>query len=173
MKYFMPIILLLMLMGCDDGLNTLAKKPGLADLLPDQANVEINLGPSMLSLLGSMTEENKQISTIVQNLNMISVKVYDLDDIEDLKVDELKSRLEQISKWLKSQSYHSLASIKEDDSIVFIMALMQDKKMRGIEVYALQDEDELVILNIEGELLLKDLGDLMEHFDVDIDHLKL
>ncbi|WP_395377788.1 DUF4252 domain-containing protein [Marinicella sp. W31] len=174
MKYLLPLILLLLLFGCDrNEIPTPPKPPELDTVLPQEPNVEVNLGPAMLNLLGSMTEEDQQISNIVQGLSRISVKVYDLDDHEDLDLDALKNALDQQAKWLKSQSYQPLASLREDDSVVYIMGLMSDNSMKGIQVYSLDDDDELILINIDGELLLNDLSKLMEHFDVNIKDLDL
>ena len=174
MKYLLPLMLLLMLLGCDQvELAAPEKPPALDTVLPEEPNVEVNLGPAMLNLLGSMTEEDQQISNIVQGLSRISVKVYDLEEHKDLDLNKLKKVLDQQAKWLKSQSYQPLASIREEDSVVYIMGLMSDKSMKGIQVYSLDDDDELILINIDGELLLNDLSKLMEHFDVNIKDLDL
>jgi len=173
MKYLLSLILLLLLVGCDQTQMVVEKPPELDTVLPSEPNVEVNLGPAMLNLLGSMTEEDQQISNIVQGLSRISVKVYDLDDHQDLDLDQLKGMLDQQAKWLKSQSYQPLASEREEDSVVYIMAHMSEKTMQGIQVYSLVDDDELVLINIVGKLLMNDLSKLMEHFDVNLKELDL
>ena len=176
MKYFLLLTLLLLLSACDQTDNVVVPEPpALETVLPEEPNVEVNLGPAMLNLLGSMTEteENLQISNIMQGLSRVSVKVYDLDDHEDLDLDNLKSLLDQQAKWLKSQSYQPLASVRESDSVVYIMAQMSENTMQGIQVYSLDDDDELILINIDGKLLLNDLSKLMEHFDVNLKDLEV
>lgn len=53
------------------------------------------------------------------------------------------------------------------------MAQMSEKTMQGIQVYSLVDDDELVLINIDGKLLMNDLSKLMEHFDVNLKELDL
>ncbi|MCF6300072.1 MAG: DUF4252 domain-containing protein [Proteobacteria bacterium] len=138
-----------------------------------QPSVEVNLGPAMLGLLTNMTSEEKNVSSILKGLTQISVRVYDLEKDYKGDIAELKTWLNQAAKNLKNQGLEQLAIIREDDSLVYIMAQMQADKMQGLSVFALDDNEELVLVSIGGELMLKDLGDLMKRFNVDLSDLKI
>ncbi|WP_223788125.1 DUF4252 domain-containing protein [Marinicella meishanensis] len=139
-----------------------------------EPSVEINLGAAMLGLLSGMTSEEKQVSDIMKNLTEISVRVYNLDDGEfkgDMQ--QIKSFINNTAGAMKSLGMQQLAAIREEDSTVYIMAEMGDDAMRGLSVMALDDESELVVIKIGGQIMLKDLAGLMSRFDVDIGDLDL
>ena len=146
----------------------------LQSLMQVEPSVEINLGPAMLGLLSGMTSEEKQVSEVMKNLTEISVRVYHLDD-GDFKGDigQIKSFINDTAGEMKALGMEQLAAIREDDSTVFIMAEMGGDTMQGLSVMSLDDDSELVVIKIGGQIMLKDLAGLMGRFDVDLDDLDI
>lgn len=143
-------------------------------LLNTEPSVEINLGTAMLGLLSGMTSEEKHVSDIMKNLTEISVRVYDLDD-EDFKGDlsQIKTFINDMAGEMKSMGMEQLAAIREDDSTVYIMAEMGNDSMKGLSVMSLDDDSELVVIKIGGQIMLKDLAGLMGRFDVDLNDMDI
>ena len=146
----------------------------LQSLIKTEPSVEINLGPAMLGLLSGMTSEEKQVSDVMKNLTEISVRVYHLDD-SDFKgdVEQIKTFINTTAAEMKALGMEQLATIREEDSTVYIMAEMGGDSMRGLSVMSLDDDSELVVIKIGGQILLKDLAGLMGRFDVDLDDIDL
>jgi len=146
----------------------------LQSIVGVEPSVEINLSAAMLGLLSSVTSEEKQVSDIMKNLTEISVRVYNLDD-DDFKGDLslIKTFINATADEMKSLGMEQLAAIREDDSTVYIMAEMGDTAMKGLSVLALDDESELVVIKIGGQILMKDLAGLMNRFDVDLSDIDI
>ncbi len=139
-----------------------------------EPSVEINLGAMMLGMLSSATEDEEQgIAEILSSLESIKVKVYEINQpnraIRLKTIKDIKQKLTELSKQQLTNGYEMLAKIKEDDSLVYVLAKMDKKYFKSLNILALDDDQELVIINIEGKLLMSQLGKLMEHFDVDLD----
>ncbi len=165
---FTSLLLLSFQLRAQDVMNQLQSMIGV------EPSVEINLGSAMLGLLSGMTSEEKQVSEIMKNLTEISVRVYDLDDGDfkgDLK--QVKSFINSTAGEMKSLGMQQLAAIREDDSTVYIMAEMGDDNMKGLSVMALDDDSELVVIKIGGQIMLKDLAGLMNRFDVDLSDIDM
>lgn len=154
-----------------------AQQPNIMDMLDDlmqsEPNVEVNLGAGMLGLLSGMSKEENEINNVMKNLTEIVVRVYRLD--EDFKGDmaQVKSWVSNTAKSLKASGFQQLAAIREDDTTVYILAEMADQSMKGLSVVSLEDESELVVIKIGGQIMLKDLGGLMDRFGVDFDNIEL
>jgi len=141
----------------------------LQSMIGVEPSVEVNLGAAMLGLLSGMTSEEKQISEVMKNLTEISVRVYDLEDDDftgDLK--SIKSFINSTAGEMKALGMEQLAAIREDDSTVYIMAEMASDAIQGLSVMALDDDSELVVIKIGGQIMMKDLAGLMDRFDVDL-----
>ncbi len=140
----------------------------LASIVGSEPTVEINLGAMMLGLLSSATENEEQgIAQILSKLDSIKVTVYELQEANNFQA--LKSKITALAELKKSNGYEVLAKVKEDDSLVYVLAKMDKENFKSLSVYALDDDDELVLINIDGTILMSQLGSLMEHFDVDLD----
>ncbi len=140
----------------------------LASIVGSEPTVEINLGAMMLGLLSSATENEEQgVAQILSNLDSIKVTVFELENA--VKMNTLKTKITALAKIKKSQGYEVLAKVKEDDSLVYVLAKMDKKNFKSLSVFALDDDDELVLIDINGTILMSQLGSLMKHFDVDLD----
>ena len=143
-------------------------------LIGSEPNVEINLGSVMLGLLSSATEGEEGIAAILSSLTAINVTVFDLEENikainENSKIASIRSEINKLAKMKVASGYEKIATIKEEDSLVYIFAKMDKKKFSSLSIFALDDEDELVLIDIQGNILISQIGQLMEHFDVDLD----
>lgn len=146
----------------------------LQSMMGVQPSVEVNLSAAMLGLLSGMTSNEKEVSDVMKNLTEISVRVYDLND-DDFKGDmqQIKAFINATAGEMKALGMEQLAAIREDDSTVYIMAEMGGDAMKGLSVLALDDESELVVIKIGGQILMKDLAGLMGRFDVDLSDIDM
>lgn len=136
-------------------------------LIGASPSVEISLGAMMLGLLSSATEGEEGISSILSGLDSIKVTVFDLEDTK--KIDSIKSKINNLTELKISSGFEKLATVREEDSLVYVLAKMDKKNFTNLSVFALDDEDELVLIEIDGTILLSQLGELMDHFDVNLD----
>ena len=150
------------------------KSAKFAELIGTQPSVEINLGPTMLSLLSSASKNEAGIGSILASLSAINVTVFELDhngsNTESRnKITSIKKEINKLADDKLSAGYEKIAKIKEEDSLVYIFAKMNEKNFSNLSIYALDDEDELVLININGDILMSQIGELMDHFDVDLE----
>ena len=75
----------------------------------------------------------------------------------------------QVLNVIKQPLSGLLATVAEDDSLVQILAQVDDEGFNSLSVFALDDDDELVLIDIEGSIKISEIGNLMKHFDVDLD----
>ena len=137
-------------------------------LIGSEPIVEINLGPMMLNLLSSATEgEGGEIASILSSLKGINVTVFEIDDNKNIS--SIRKEMNSLSKLKIDSGFEKLAMVKEEDSLVYIFAKMKDEKFTSLSIFALDDDDELVLIDIKGDILMSQIGELMGHFDVDLE----
>lgn len=171
MKNILLLLGLLLLSSQSKAEDILQKLQSMVNIEP---SVEVNLGAAMLGLLSGMTSEEEQVSNVMKNLTEIAVRVYDLDDEAfDGDLAQIKSFINATAEEMKALGMQQLAAIREDDSTVYIMAEMGADRMQGLSVIALDDDSELVVIKIGGQILMKDLAGLMNRFDVDLSEIDM
>lgn len=134
-----------------------------------EPNVEISLGEGMLSLLSEMSEEQTETAKIIQKIKQIEVRVYQLEGRNDDEYKQIKAKINNTAKQLKQSGLEQLTTLREEDSLVFIMAKTNQQQIQGISVMALDEDDELITIEINGAIQPKDLGLLIKKFGIDLD----
>lgn len=140
-------------------------------LIGAEPQVEINLGPTMLGLLSAATNNKEQgIAAILSTLKGINVTVFDIENLANKeKINSIRSTINKYAESKVSEGYEKIAVVKEDDSLVYILAKTEGEHFKSLSIFALDDDDELVLIDINGNIHISQIGDLMKHFDVDLD----
>jgi len=138
-----------------------------AKLIGTEPVVEINLGAMMLGLLSSATKEEEGVSSILSSLQAINVTVFDIGKSQNINL--IRREIKKLAKSQLAIGFETIATIKEDDSLVYILAKMDNEKFNNLIIFALDDDDELVLIDIKGSIHMSQIGELMNHFDVDLE----
>lgn len=150
------------------GVTAQIDSENFSELIGSEPTVEINLGPMMLNLLSSATQDEEQgISSILSSLKAINVTVFEIE--KSKKIDSIRAEIKNMAKLKTAAGFEKIATVKEDDSLVYIFAKMDQKNFKSLSIFALDDDDELVLIDIQGSILMSQIGNLMEHFDVDLE----
>jgi hypothetical protein len=137
-------------------------------IINKEPSIEINLGSAMLGLLSSATKNEEQgLSSILSSLTAINVIVFELEQTD--KMNDLRKQINQLAELKTSAGFDKIATVKDDDSLVYIFAETTEDNFKSLSIFALDDEDELILIEIKGSILMSQIGDLMKHFDVDLD----
>ena len=162
-KYILSFVLIASLTS----VNAESTSEKFSQLVGAQPSVQINLSAAMLRLLASATEEEKDVSSLLSGLKLIRVTVFEIKQKQN--IESIRSEINKLSDQKSAGGYQKLATVAEDDSLVQILAQVDDEGFNSLSVFALDDDDELVLIDIEGSIKISEIGNLMKHFDVDLD----
>lgn len=158
-----------LLAGCGVSGN-FRHEPGYAEFDasgPLAANREIGLsfGPLPLALARLVLDDEPEIKSALRELRGVRVEVYDA--IHD--GERVERQLHTIQAGLLDDGWVALASIRDDDSRVTVL-LRPDtdgEGNRGLAVMV-QEPDELVLVNLIGNVRLDQLASYMAELDVNV-----
>ena len=130
-----------------------------------EPKISINIGGTLLQFVGLMSEEsNPETSEMMSQLKGVRVFGYPIE--EDPTV--ARERFSEVKSNLKSKGWEPVVQVNEDDEQVLIYMKMNGSSMEGMTVMTVDDE-EVMFINIIGQLDPRQLGEMMDNFDVDID----
>ena len=130
-----------------------------------EPKISINIGGTLLQFVGMMTEEgNPETSGIMSQLKGVRVFGYPIADDPAVA----REKFGEVKSTLKSKGWEPVVQINEDDEQVLIYMKMNGPSMEGMTVMTV-DEEEVMFINIIGKLDPRQLGKVMDGFDVDID----
>jgi len=167
-------ILLAAMLICAAGAIAADDPPGFVDARPfsdlvgdDEIRVEINIGPTLLRMMGAGIEEaDPNLSAAIEGLRGMRVLVIDLSaesvrgGVEKLIKDTVRS-VERIG-------WERLAIVRDESSLVNVLVKGDEEdRVRGLLVLVLEKEsNELVFVNLHGLIDLAKLQLLSEEMGV-------
>ena len=130
-----------------------------------EPKISINIGGTLLQFVGLMSgDSNPETSEMLSQLKGVRVFGYPIEDdptVARQKFGEVKSNL-------RSKGWEPVVQVNEDDEQVLIYMKMEGGSMEGMTVMKVDDE-EVMFINIIGQIDPRKLGEMMDNFDVDID----
>jgi len=130
-----------------------------------EPKITINLGGTMLNFVGMMSSaESPETSELISKLKGIRVQMYAMEE----NADAAKKQFGEVKGNLKSSGWEPIVQINEEDEQVLIYMKMDGGNMEGMTVMVV-DEEEVVFVNIIGQLNPAELGKVMESLDMDVD----
>ncbi len=125
----------------------------------------VSLNGSMFELFASIAEladdeDAQAMARIAKGINSMEILAIPMDKagISTSEIDKLRSDI-------KSEDYEELMTMRDGRERVYIMAKTKDSKIDNMLVLVNGDEDEFVLMNLNGVLEMKDLAYLAEHHD--------
>jgi len=145
----------------------LSKLPGYVDFsifnLPEeQANVEVYLTESLLSLIGPATEDDTLLS-FLSKLKLIRVQTYELGRLQR---EEVRKKAGELAQKLEQQKWEKAVRVRERDEDVYVYLKSAGKKFTGLVVMTIDQKGEAAFVNIVGEINPKELGKLSRRFNL-------
>jgi hypothetical protein len=133
-----------------------------------EPTVEIAVGKSLLKLVGAFTaSEEPEVADLFSRLDGVRVQVFETEDLADGAFDLIKD----VSSRLSSSGWESVVTINSDNEQVRIFMKLNDDRVEGITVMAV-DPHEAAFINVIGVLDPSELAELMDRFDVEINGVK-
>jgi len=142
----------------------------VTELVGANPEVNINLSTGLLKtiLAFSDDEEAKVARVAMSGLNKIQVSVYDLN--KNSKSKKLSQLIKSKIKQLTAQGYEQIVTVNGRSETVNIIAKVEGEYLSDAMIVVMED-DELVIISLDGDVDLKHLTEITGNFDLDIDDL--
>lgn len=130
-----------------------------------EPKISINIGGTLLEFVGLMSEDSDpETSEILSQLKGVRVFGYPMSDDPGVA----RQKFTEVKSTLKSKGWEPVVQVNEEDEQVLIYMKMNGTTMEGMTVMTVDDE-EVMFINIIGKLDPKQLGKVMDGFDIDID----
>jgi len=130
-----------------------------------EPKISINIGGTLLQFVGTMSEEsNPETAKMLSKLQGVRVFGYATGD----DTAAAKRKFADVKANLKARGWEPVVQVNEDNEQVFIYMKTEGKIMDGMTVMTV-DGEEVMFINIIGQLDPKELGKVMKGLDVNVD----
>lgn len=129
-----------------------------------EPTVQISIGASLLSLVGSLSaSEDPEVADVFKRLNGVRVNVFENREVPAAGLDLVKD----ISSQLSDRGWESVVTVNSEDEQVRIFMMINEDIVEGITVMAVE-EDEAVFVNVIGNINPAELEKVMDNLDMDL-----
>lgn len=172
MRYIIYLISGLLLLGFISqtlAQEDLKKLPGYVDFNSigifgeEEATVEIFLKGSLLNLIAEVTKsEDPELAGLLAKLKVIRVQTFSL---RDRNIDEVKQKVADMAKHLEKKGWEMVVRMREKEENVYFYIKTENKKTAGLVVMAIEPRNDVVFVNIVGDLDPAQIGRIGRKFN--------
>ncbi len=156
------ILTLVLLSFGQTALAAKTDQPGYVDLefidIPNDADQiqDIDLGPVLKDVISKAKEnDDPEIAELLTMVHHLRMRAYSLDKYS---VKGAEEAVEVIARRLKQDDWDNLMKFKDEDELTTISTKYHNDNMVGLMVVVFSPDEEVMFINIVGDL---DLGKLM------------
>jgi hypothetical protein len=149
----------------------LSKHPGFVDFRAmnisggEEPKIEVNLRGSLLGLAARIaSDEEPELSSTLMSLEAIHVEVY---DAEYRKSDSYVEQLAETAKSLENKGWETIVRVRDKGEHAYIAVKSEGDNIVGLVVLAADRGDEIVLVNIVGNINIDEIWRVGREFDID------
>jgi hypothetical protein len=127
----------------------------------------LSLGPLPLMLARKITSGDPELAAMLDGVKAVRVYVYDVDGDRE----QVGKRLESAWNGLTERGWDSVVAVREDGGLASMLVRFDERaQVQGVAVMA-QDVDEVVFVNVIGDIRPQTFSALMAQFDIEFPSL--
>jgi len=133
--------------------------PGYADT---DRSMSLSLGKTALRFAAGFLDDDPETQALLRNLDGVRIRTY----VVNGDTGNIARKFERMGHRLDKDGWVPVMLIREDDELVQMFAKHSSSGMRGLTIVS-ADDDEVVVVNIMGNIQPDQFGDVMVALDVE------
>jgi hypothetical protein len=133
--------------------------PGMADT---DRTMSLSLGPTMLHFAARFLDDDPETQILLRSLDGVRIRIYEVHG-DSGRVTE---NFEHMGNKLDKDGWEPVMLVREEDELVQMYAKASDTGIQGLTIVSADDE-EVVIVNVMGDIDPRYYRDVMVALDVD------
>lgn len=128
-----------------------------------QIEIDIDLRASMAKIVAAATStEDPEFSAAMEKIQRIRVQVGTTEGGDPAV---LRSIIDSAVRNLEQSGWYRMVSVRDRDEVVCLMALEDAGTIQGLTAFVQDGDDEVVLVNIAGEMSAEMIGSLVSNID--------
>ena len=141
---------------------------GFADLdslgmFDTDRTMALSIGPTILRFAANHVEDDPEAEALLRGLDGVRVRIYQITG-DPVRVGQ---RLDGISHKLQDQGWEPVMLVREEGEQAHMLMKMRGEQIMGMVVMVSDSSEEVVLVNLMGDLKPEMFSDAMVALDVD------
>jgi hypothetical protein len=159
------VVLVLMLTACgitaprsNDGYANL-DSPGISDT---NRTLSLSLGKTTLRFAAHFLDDEPETQALLRSLDGVRVRIYEVHG----DTDRIALKFDRMGSKLSNDGWQPIMLVREEGELVQMFSKSSSRGMQGLTIVSADDE-EVVVVNVMGDIQPEHFGDVMVALDVD------
>jgi hypothetical protein len=135
--------------------------PGMADT---NRTMSISLGPTVLRFAARFLDDEPETQALLRSLDGVRVRIYEVNSNGDSE--RIARNFAKMGDKLGNDGWQPVMLVREEGELVNMFAKPSSSGIQGLTIVSADDE-EVVVINIMGEIDPAYYGDVMVALDVE------
>jgi hypothetical protein len=168
-----PLVLAAVLLGAC-GITAPRGDEGFADLdalgvFDTDRKLALSVGPALLHFAARHVDNDPEAEALLRGLDGVRVRIYEVNG----DAQRVGRRLERMSQDLQAEGWDPVALIREQGEQAHMLLKVSEGGIKGMVVMAADGEEEVVLVNLMGDLRPEMFGDVMGALELDAPEVTL
>ena len=133
--------------------------PGVADT---NRTMSLSLGRTTLRFAARFLDDEPETQALLRSLDGVRVRIYEVHGDNE----RIASRFDRMGSKLSNDGWDPVMLVREEGELVQMYSKSSSKGMHGLTIVSADDE-EVVVVNVMGDINPENFGDVMVALDVD------
>ena len=133
--------------------------PGVSDT---NRTMSLSLGPTTLRFAARFLDDEPETQALLRSLDGVRVRIYEVHG----DTDRIALRFDRMGSKLSNDGWQPIMLVREEGELVQMFSKSSSRGMQGLTIVSADDE-EVVVVNVMGDIQPEHFGDVMVALDVD------
>ena len=133
--------------------------PGIGDT---NRTMSLSLGKTTLRFAARFLDDEPETQALLRSLDGVRIRIYELHGDNE----RVARRFEHMGKKLGNDGWQPVMLVREEGELVQMFSKSSSNSMLGLTIVSADDE-EVVVVNVMGDIQPEHFGDVMMALDVD------
>lgn len=133
--------------------------PGISDT---NRTMSISLGKTTLRFAARFLDDDPETQALLRSLDGVRIRIYEVTG----DTDRIARKFERMGNKLGDDGWQPVMLVREEGELVQMFSKSSNRGMLGLTIVSADDE-EVVVVNVMGDIQPEHFGDVMVALDVD------
>lgn len=133
--------------------------PGIGDT---NRTMSLSLGPTTLRFAARFLDDEPETQALLRSLDGVRIRIYEVQG----DTDRISKRFDRMGNKLSTDGWQPVMLVREEGELVQMYSKSSSSGMQGLTIVSADDE-EVVVVNVMGDIRPEHFGDVMVALDVD------
>lgn len=133
--------------------------PGISDT---DRTMSLSLGKTTLRFAARFLDEEPETQALLRSLDGVRIRIYEVNG----NTDRIAQNFDRMGAKLSNDGWQPVMLVREEGELVQMFSKSSSRGMQGLTIVSADDE-EVVVVNVMGDIQPEHFGDVMVALDVD------